>query len=147
MLQSYHMEHHLSQKFIFIFIMNGRDFITNGRGFITNRQDFHDERLRFSWWTVEIFMIACRDFMINGLEIFMMVDRDFLDKRSRFSWWTVEIFMMNGPDFHGEQSRFSRWVVEIFMMTAPELLIALAKMPERERSTSPSSFYGQLPDY
>ena len=42
------IERRLSQKFRFIFMMNGRGFITNGRYFITNGRDFYDERSRFS---------------------------------------------------------------------------------------------------
>ena len=38
-------------------------------------------------------------------------------------------------------------MVEIFMMTGSELLIASAKIQERQGSISPSSFYGQLPNY
>ena len=33
------------------------------------------------------------------------------------------------------------------MMTGSELFIASAKILEREGSISPSSFYGELPDY
>ena len=40
--------------------------------------------------------------------------------------------MMSGQDFHDDSS---------------ELLIASVKILERQGSISPSSFYGQLPDY
>ena len=71
--------------------------------FYYERWRFSGGTVRFSWWTVEIFMI-------NG--------RDFHDERSRFSWWTVDIFIMNGRHFHDEWPRFSWWTVEIFMMNS-----------------------------
>ena len=82
--------------------------------FYDDRSRFYYERSRFSWWTVEIFI---------------MNSRDFLNERSRFSLWQVKIFMvnsrdfmMNGRHFHDsrsrltlngldERSRFSWWTV------------------------------------
>ena len=79
------------------------------------------ERLRFSCWTIEIFMWSGRDFHVERsrfswwtVEIFMWNGRGFHDERPRFSWWTAEIFMLNGQDFHGERSAFSWWTVQIF---------------------------------
>ena len=37
-----------------------------------NGWDFHDHRSRFSWWTVEIFMINSHSFHEDKVEIFMM---------------------------------------------------------------------------
>ena len=92
------------------------DFMLNGR-------DFHDERSRFSWWTVEIIMMNRWDFHVERsrfpcwtverlifscwtIEIFMFNSRDFLDERSKFSCWTVEIFMLNSWDFYHERRDF-----------------------------------------
>ena len=63
------MDSHFGQKLRFIFMMT--------------RQDFRDDKSRFFLWTVEIFMIAGRDYIINGW--------DFYYGRSRFSNLQVEI--------------------------------------------------------
>ena len=75
--------------------------------FHDGRSRFYYERLRFSLWQVEIFVMKVWDFLMNG--------RDFRDDRSRFSWWKVGIFMMTGRDFHDDRSRFSWWQMEIFL--------------------------------
>ena len=114
-------------------IMNYQDFI------MKKGQDFHDDRSRFSWWQVELFMMAGRDFydmsrflswqleifmMVPGqdfswrqLDIFMMTGKDFYDSRLRFSCWQVDIFMMAGRNFYNEKSKRLWGQVEIFMMT------------------------------
>ena len=66
--------------------------------FHDGRSRFYYERLRFSLWQVEIFVMKVWDFLMNG--------RDFRDDRSRFSWWKVGIFMMTGRDFHDDRWRF-----------------------------------------
>ena len=53
-----YMEHHFGQKLRFISMTNSRDFIKNGRDFTTNGWDFHDERSKFSWWMLEIFIMT-----------------------------------------------------------------------------------------
>ena len=99
---------------------------------------FNDNRSRFSWWQVDIFMIKSREFIMNvrdflmivddrlrfyyewlgfswcQVSIFMMIGLDFNDNRSKFSWWQGEIFMITGRDFHDGKSRFLWWQVEIY---------------------------------
>ena len=131
--------------------------------FITNGRDFHHGRSRFSWWKVEIFIMIGRDFPHDGqrssswqVEVFFMSGRDFHHGKSRFSSWKVQIFILTAPDFHHARSRFSSRQVQIFFMKGLDfhqdrsrfsLLIVSAKIPERERSVLPSSFYVKLPDY
>ena len=100
-----------------ISMMKGRDFIINGRDFQDNN------RLRFSWWYVEILLWTIKVFMMTGWI---------------FSWWLVEILLWKavifkiiaGWDIHDHRSRFSwwqvkilLWTVEIFMMTGQDFII------------------------
>ena len=82
------------QKLYNTILAKSWDFMLNGR-------DFHDERSRFSWWTVERSIFSCWT-----IEIFMFNSQDFLDERSKFSCWTVEIFMLNSWDFYHERRDF-----------------------------------------
>ena len=50
--------------------------------FYYERWRFSGGGVRFSWWTVEIFMIN---------------DLDFHVERFKFSWWQVDIFIMTDP--------------------------------------------------
>ena len=112
--------------------------------FHDDRSRFCYERLRFSWWQVEIFLWTVGISMMTGRD-FIMSDWNSHDDRSRFyyEWlkfsrwrvqivlWTVEIFVMtsrdsimNDWDFHDDRSkfyyerlRFSWWQVEMFMIT------------------------------
>lgn len=72
----------------------------------------------FSWRTVKILLRTVKIFMING-----------------------RYFIINGRDFHHDSSRISSLWVQIF------IAYCFAKIPGREGSISPSSFYWQLPDY
>ena len=76
-----------------------------------NSWDFHDIFMRFyygrsrsSWWYVKIFMMMCRDFIMNGRYIqddksrFHYDRSRFYNKPSRFPWWQVQVkvFIMTG---------------------------------------------------
>ena len=91
-------------------------------------RDFHDDRSRFSWWQVEIFI---------------MTSRHFNDDRSRFSWWQVKIFMLTDWDFRDDRSRFPWWQVTIFMMTGDTLLsiVEISMMRGRDFHDDRSRFY------
>ena len=89
-------------------------------------RDFNDNRSRFSWWQVDIFMIKSQEFIMNVRDFLKTVDDrlrfyyecwDFLDGRSVFSCWQVRIFMMIGLDFNDSRSKFSWWQAENFMIT------------------------------
>ena len=69
-------------------MMTGRDFIMKG-------WHFHGDSSRFSWWQVEIFVITCRNFIIN-VQTFMMAARDFFNRScSRGSLFSMLFLVVN----------------------------------------------------
>ena len=94
--------------------MTGRSFIMNIWGFhdgrlifswwkvemfMTTGWYFHDDRLRFSWWQVEVLLWTVEVFMMTS-QNFIISSRNFHDDRSRFFWWKVKIFEMTGRGFY-----------------------------------------------
>ena len=74
--------------------MKGRDFIMNGGNKLW--------KFEISLWTVEIFMMMSRYFIMSGCDFHDNRSR-FYYKRLRFSWWQVEICY--------EWLKFSWWQV------------------------------------
>ena len=67
--------------------------------FMTTGWYFHDDRLRFSWWQVEVLLSTIEVFMMTS-QNFIISSRNFHDDRSRFLWWKVKIFEMTGRGFY-----------------------------------------------